>query len=126
MKLGRAPATVMILSMMRVLFSSSTCPTRNPKLVTRNGPLESDYPGPAAAPHVAVQGVARVNHQGRQGYDALIVDLTVIGDDDQTISRPDLFISKVHGRERLAPAVGVGGLKTDLMNERNRITYFFT
>src|SRR5882762_1026626 len=123
MKLGRAPATVMILSMMLVsgfefLFPSSTSPTRNPKLVTRNGPLQSDYPGPAAAPHVAVQGVARVNYQGRQVYDALIVDLAVVGDDDQTISRPNLLISKGHGRERLATAFGVGVVKTELMNER--------
>src|SRR5437870_919923 len=94
MKLGRAPATLMILSMFRVSGFKFQVPAR--QLKTLNSKLETflqpNYPRPAFAPHVSIQCVACINNQRRQLCNVWIIDLAVIGDDHQAIRGPDLII----------------------------------
>ena len=57
--------------------------------------LQSNNPGRAFFAQVAIESVARIDHQRRQVDHALIIDRAVVGHNHHTIRRLDFFVGEL-------------------------------
>src|SRR5437588_9610129 len=79
--------------------------------------LQPNYPGPALAPQISIERVARVHDQHSLLSDSGIIDLAVIRDDDDAIGGLNFLIVEFDGSQRRAAAFGARIVKAQLAHE---------
>src|SRR5436853_3095668 len=85
--------------------------------------LQPNYPGPALAPQISIERVARVHDQHSLLSDSGIIDLAVIRDDDDAIGGLNVLIVEFDGSQRRSAAFGVRIVKAQLAHEWIVVTH---
>lgn len=98
-----SPQVIQVFSFGKYRLAQSLC--RVPSLrsilnhenhLFHNFSLQTNYPRRALAPYIAIQRIPRIDHQRRQLSDAAVIDLGVVGDDDDAIGGFNLFVSQLN------------------------------